>query len=91
MMHPALSPSRGPSPVTDRFPVTENLERVTSPVVVIRGDREAIVPTELSHGVAVAAPTLVDEVVLPGNHNDAIMFAGCVAEVVLRLAEGHDG
>jgi len=72
--------------LTDRFPVTENLSRVTAPVVVIRGDRDSIVPTELSHAVAAAAPTLVEEVVLPADHNDPIMFGAQVADVVARLA-----
>jgi len=75
--------------LTDRFPVTENLRRITSPVAVIYGDRDTIVPTELSRRVAAEAPTLVDEVVLPGDHNDAIMFGPEVAEVVSRLAEGR--
>jgi len=76
--------------LTDRFPVSEHLGRVTVPVVVIRGDRDSIVPTELSHRVAVAAPTLVEEVVLPADHNDTIMVGGPVADVVARLVTGHE-
>ncbi|MGM0384651.1 MAG: alpha/beta hydrolase [Actinomycetota bacterium] len=74
--------------LTDRFPVSEPLTSVTAPVVVIRGDRDSIVPTELSHRVATQAPTLVDEVVLPGDHNDAIMVGGQVADIVLDMAVG---
>ncbi len=74
--------------LTERFPVSENLARISAPVVVIRGDRDSIVPTELSHRVAAAAPTLVEEIVLPGGHNDAIMVGGEVAEIVARVAGG---
>lgn len=74
--------------LTDRFPVTEHLRRVSAPVVVIRGDRDSIVPTGLSQRVAEAAPTLVEEIVLPGDHNDAIMVGSEVAEIVARLAGG---
>lgn len=74
--------------LTERFPVSENLARISAPVVVIRGDRDSIVPTELSHRVAAAAPTLVEEIVLPGGHNDAIMVGGELAEIVARVAGG---
>lgn len=75
--------------LTDRFPVKDNLARVTAPVVVIRGDRDSVVPTELSRQVAAAAPTLVDEVVLTADHNDPVMFGPRVADVVTRLAAGR--
>lgn len=75
--------------LTDRFPVSAHLRNTAAPVAVIYGDRDTIVPTELSRRVAADAPTLVAEVVLPGDHNDAIMFGSAVAEVVSRLAEGR--
>jgi pimeloyl-ACP methyl ester carboxylesterase len=72
----------------DRFPVSEHLREMAAPVVVVYGDRDTVVPTDLSRRVAADAPTLVNEVVLPGDHNDAVMFGPRVAAVVRSLAEG---
>ncbi len=59
----------------DRFPV------------VIYGDRDQVVPTELSARVADQAPVLVERVVIAGaDHNDAAMFGPLVAAAVARLA-----
>jgi len=74
--------------LTDRFPVTEHVRRLECPLVVVYGDRDSVVPPDLSAQVAAAAPSLVDAVVLPGaDHNDAVMFGSRMADVVGRLAD----
>ena len=50
----------------DRFRVTEHLSNSEVPVTVIYGDRDSVVPTELSARVADETPTLVERVVIRG-------------------------
>jgi uncharacterized protein len=72
----------------DRFPVLEHLADSEVPVTVVYGDRDSVVPTELSARVADEAPALVERVVLQGaDHNDAAMFGPRVAGAVARLAD----
>jgi pimeloyl-ACP methyl ester carboxylesterase len=72
----------------DRFQVTEHLSDSEVPLTIIYGDRDSVVPTELSARVADEAPTLVERVVIPGaNHNDEVMFGPPVADAVARLAK----
>lgn len=72
----------------DRFPVLEHVQRRDVPTVVVYGDRDTVVPARLSAAVAQAAPTLVEEVVLPGaDHNDPVMHGSVVADAVARLAD----
>jgi uncharacterized protein len=72
----------------DRFPVTERLSKSTVPVTVIYGDRDSVVPTELSARVADEVPTLRERLVLKEtNHNDEVMFGPDVADAVARLAK----
>jgi uncharacterized protein len=72
----------------DKFQVTEQLAKSQVPVTVIYGDRDSIVPTQLSARVADAAPTLVERLVIRGaNHNDDVMFGPAIAEAVARLAK----
>ena len=72
----------------DRFPVIDHVRTIDSPLVVVYGDRDSVVPSELSARVARAAPHLVDEVVLPGaDHNDDVMFGSRMADVVETLAD----
>jgi uncharacterized protein len=72
----------------DRFQVTEHLSNSEVPVTVIYGDRDSVVPTELSARVADQVPTLVERVVIRGaNHNDEVMFGPPVADAVARLAK----
>ena len=72
----------------DRFPVTDNLAGSEVPVTVIYGDRDTIVPTEISKRVADEAPVLAERVVIAGaGHNDAVMFGPRVADAVARLAD----
>ena len=71
----------------DRFPVVEPLASSDVPVTVIYGDRDSVVPSELSARVADHAPSLAERVVLAGaDHNDPVMFGSRVAEAVARLA-----
>jgi uncharacterized protein len=72
----------------DRFQVTEHLSNSEVPVTVIYGDRDSVVPTELSARVADEAPTLVERIVIRGaNHNDEAMSGPAVADAVARLAK----
>ena len=72
----------------DRFPVVEHLSSSEVPVTVIYGDRDSVVPPELSARVANRAAVLVERVVLAGaDHNDPVMFGAQVADAVARL--GH--
>ena len=59
----------------DRFPVLDHLVASEVPVTVVYGDRDSIVPTELSARVADEAPALAERVVITGaDHNDPVMF-----------------
>ena len=72
----------------DRFQVTEQLSNSEVPVTVIYGERDSVVPTQLSARVADKAPTLVERVVIQGaNHNDEVMYGPTVADAVARLAK----
>lgn len=71
----------------DRFRISELLSDSAVPVTVIYGDRDSIIPGNLSARVADGATTLVERVVIPGaDHNDAAMFGPRVADAVARLA-----
>lgn len=72
----------------DRFNVTELLSDSAVPVTVIYGDRDSVVPSDLSARLADEATTLFERVVIRGaDHNDAVMFGPRVADAVARLAE----
>lgn len=71
----------------DRFEVLEHASRWQVPTVVIRGESDEVVPTKLSAQVAAATPQLVEELVLPGGHNDPVMFGVEVAAAVARLSD----
>ncbi len=71
----------------DRFPVLDPLAASDVPVTVVYGDRDGVVPTELSDRVADGVRSLVERVVLRGaDHNDPVMFGPRVADAVARLA-----
>ncbi len=71
----------------DRFPVLDPLAASDVPVAVVYGDRDGVVPTELSARVADGVGSLAERVVLWGaDHNDAVMFGPRVADAVVRLA-----
>ncbi len=72
----------------DRLPVVDHLVSSEVPVTVVYGDRDSVVPTELSARVADEARALAERVVIAGaGHNDAVMFGPRVAEAVARLAD----
>lgn len=59
----------------ERFPVAEHLEVYDGPVLVVAGEDDRIVPTELSREVAEVADA--ELVVIPGaDHNDLGLLAG---------------
>jgi fermentation-respiration switch protein FrsA (DUF1100 family) len=72
----------------DRFPVVDHLAGSQVPVTVVYGDRDSVVPAELSARVADEVSVLAERVVIAGaDHNDAVMFGPQVAESVARLAD----
>lgn len=72
----------------DRFEVIGPLSDSEVPTTVIYGDRDSVVPPELSARVAEEATTLVERVVIRGaDHNDRVMFGPRVALAVARLAD----
>jgi uncharacterized protein len=59
----------------ERYPVSDHLEAYGGPVLVVAGDADRIVPTELSRQVAEVAGA--ELVVIPGaDHNDLRLLAG---------------
>jgi fermentation-respiration switch protein FrsA (DUF1100 family) len=71
----------------DTYPVLERVRTSEVPTTVIYGDRDRVVPTRQSAGVADGARSLFEEVVLRGaDHNDSVMFGAQVADAVQRLA-----
>ncbi len=71
----------------DRFEVVQHVASSSVPTTVIYGDRDSVVPPQLSARVADAAAVLVERIVLPGaDHDDPVMFGPAVADAVLRLA-----
>jgi uncharacterized protein len=73
----------------DRYPLTEQLARVSVPTTVVLGDADTIVPPEQSRAVADAAERLHRLVEVPGaDHNDAVLLDGdAVVDAVVDLAE----
>jgi fermentation-respiration switch protein FrsA (DUF1100 family) len=71
----------------DRFPVLEHLVASDVPVTVIYGDRDSVVPADLSARVADHAPSLTERLVIAdADHNDPAMFGPQVADAVARMA-----
>jgi fermentation-respiration switch protein FrsA (DUF1100 family) len=72
----------------DRFRVTDLLADSEVPVTVIYGERDSVVPSELSARVADEAASLAERVVIRGaDHNDEVMLGPRVADAVARLAK----
>jgi uncharacterized protein len=73
----------------DRYPLAEQLARVSVPTTVVLGDADTIVPPEQSRAVADAAERLHRLVEVPGaDHNDAVLLDGeAVVDAVVDLAE----
>jgi pimeloyl-ACP methyl ester carboxylesterase len=73
--------------LTDRFEVVQRIARSKVPLTVVYGDRDSVVPPQLSARVAAASPSLVERVVVHGaDHNDEVMVGPRVADAVARLA-----
>ena len=61
----------------DRYPSDERIAHVGCPVLVIAGDRDSIVPKELSSELYAAAVEPKRFVLIPGaDHNDLELLAG---------------
>ena len=73
----------------DRWASLERIAQVTSPLAVIAGDRDSIVPPEQSRQVYDAAPGPKTLVIVRGaDHNDADLVAGPeVIDATLRLLQ----
>lgn len=73
----------------DRFPSLERIAQVTSPVLVIAGDRDRVVPLEQSRQLYAAAAGLKRLVIIRGaDHNDEALVAGPeVIEATLQLLQ----
>jgi len=71
----------------DKYDVVGHLSESAVPVTVIYGDRDTVVPTELSARVADEVGTLQERLVIRGaDHNDEVMFGPRIADAVSRLA-----
>ena len=61
----------------DRFPSIDRMPRLRSPLLVIAGDRDSIVPLEQSRRVYEAATARKKfEIIEGADHNDAVLFGG---------------
>jgi fermentation-respiration switch protein FrsA (DUF1100 family) len=71
----------------DRYDVLGPLSRSEVPLTVVYGDRDSVVPAELSARVADGSGSLVERVVISdADHNDEVMNGPRVADAVARLA-----
>jgi uncharacterized protein len=73
----------------DRFPLIDQLPAVTSPLTVVYGTRDSIVPPAHSRAVAAAAPILTHLVAIDGaDHNDPVLLDGTqLINAVVTLAD----
>jgi len=75
--------------LSDRYPSIEQIGQVRCPLLVIAGDRDAIVPPQQSLRLFNAAPEPKRLVMVPGaDHNDYALLAGelLIEEVVRFVA-----
>lgn len=75
----------------DRFPTLERIVRLETPVLVVAGERDGIVPPGQSRQVFEAAPGPKRFVEIPGaDHNDPDLFVGdLLLDEVQRFLEEH--
>ena len=73
----------------DRYPVADQVRRLSIPVMVIYGTGDSIVPPEQSRAVAAAAGGWTRVVAIEGaDHNDrALLDGGPVIDAVVELAD----
>lgn len=77
----------------DRFPLAEQVGRVTVPTTVVYGTRDSIVPPEQSRAVAkvAAGPTTIVEV-RGAHHNDLALLSGPqLIDAILQLRDRISG
>ena len=72
----------------DRFPLLDKIGAVKSPIAVVYGTADSVVPPDQS--AAVASKAAVTPVVVPGaDHNDQVLLDGPpVIGAVVSLASG---
>lgn len=72
----------------DRYPLVEHLRRVESPVTVVYGTADTIVPPEQSRAVAATAPRLrrLVEVQGVGHNSPALLDGEALVDAVVDLA-----
>lgn len=71
----------------DHFDTLSRIEAIESPVVVLAGESDTLIPLEQSKKVAARAPNLVDLIVMPGaGHNDPVWFGPFMAQQLSQLA-----
>ncbi|HEX9177227.1 MAG TPA: alpha/beta hydrolase [Mycobacterium sp.] len=78
--------------LSDRYPSIDRIENLGAPLLVIAGERDSIVPAELSRRLYDAAPEPKRFVLVPGaDHNDPELLDGpeVVAEIV-RFAQASE-
>jgi fermentation-respiration switch protein FrsA (DUF1100 family) len=77
----------------DRYPVADQIRRVTAPTVVVYGTADRIVPAAQSREVAARAANPIAVVAVDGaDHNDSALVAGpATVEAVVRLADHLPG
>lgn len=75
----------------DRFSSIDAIESVRSPVLIVAGDRDRIVPLEQSRGLFERTPEPRELVVVRGaDHNDAALLDGReLIDAVRRFIESH--
>ncbi|MDP8942595.1 MAG: alpha/beta fold hydrolase [Actinomycetota bacterium] len=76
----------------DRFPLAEQLARVSVPTTVVYGSRDSVVPADQSRAVAEAAggPTRVIELAGADHNHPALLDGEEVIAAVVELAERAD-
>jgi hypothetical protein len=74
----------------DRYPSIDRIGRITSPLLVVAGDADRVVPVEDSRALYDAAPHPKRFVIVPGaDHNDEALMAG--PELVRAVVEMVSG
>jgi len=74
--------------IRDKFDTLSRMPAITSPVTVLYGEADEIIPPGQSRQVADAAPNLHELVALPNTgHNDSVWFGPFLAVQVADLAD----
>lgn len=72
----------------DKFDSLQTITTVTSPVSVLYGGQDTLIPPSQSRSVSLAAPQLFEAVELPdADHNDERWFGPYLAQHVEALSE----